>query len=198
MASAVSAQPPGGLRREPHDVFAETLREHGVRVHFFGELLAETLDLPEGRAFVLDRLCTPEVLGPTLVRPLRELFDDLDGPRLAECLVGGVLRADLRPLRAQSLKWEMLRAGDFVLPPLPNHLFTRDNSCWVYGGVSINPMAKPARQLDTVMTMIDRTTFVLYPYIERHWRSWTITHNDTDAGLLTRGACRWTCTGAAC
>jgi len=51
-------------------------------------------------AFVLDRLCTPEILGPTLAGPLRELFDDLDGPRLAGHLTGGVLRADLRPLRA--------------------------------------------------------------------------------------------------
>ncbi len=119
-------------------------------MHYFGQLLAETLELPEGRTFVLDRLCTPEILGPTLTGPLRELFEDLDGLRLAEHLTGGVLRADLRPLRAKSLKWDMLRADDFLLPPLPNHLFTRDNSCWVYGGVSVNPMAKPARQRETL------------------------------------------------
>ena len=46
----------------------------------------------------------------------------------------------------------MLRADDFVLPPLPNHLFQRDNSCWIYGGVTINPMAKPARQRETLHT----------------------------------------------
>ena len=34
----------------------------------------------------------------------------------------------------------------FVLPPLPNTLFTRDSSCWIYGGVSINPMYWPARR----------------------------------------------------
>ena len=37
--------------------------------------------------FVLDRLCTPEMLGPNLITPLRQLFDDLDGPALAEFLV---------------------------------------------------------------------------------------------------------------
>ncbi|HEV2370532.1 MAG TPA: arginine deiminase [Streptosporangiaceae bacterium] len=261
--------------KEEHDVFAETLRGKGVRVHYFGQLLAETLELPEGRAFVLDRVCTPETLGPMLISPVRQLFEDLDGPRLAEYLVGGVLKADLRPLRAKSLKWDMLRADDFLLPPLPNHLYTRDNSCWVYGGVSVNPMAKPARQretmhiravyryhplfteadfvtyygdddtnhlpasveggdvhvlgngtvligmgerttpmaaetlahalfasgqahtviaielpkshammhLDTVMTMIDRATFVLYPYIDRHPRSWTITRDNHGADL---------------
>jgi arginine deiminase len=136
--------------KEQHDVFAETLRERGVRVHYFGQLLAETLEVPEGRAFVLDRVCTPEMLGPELVDPLRKLTDDTDAAILASYLVGGVLKADLRPLQARSLKWDMLRADDFLLPPLPNHLFARDNSCWVYGGVSISPMAKPARQRESV------------------------------------------------
>jgi arginine deiminase len=136
--------------KEEHDVFAEELRQRGVSVHYFGQLLAETLDVPVGREFILDRVCTPEILGPELVRPVRRLFDDLDGASLAEHLVGGVLKADLRPLRVRSLKWDMLRADDFVLPPLPNHLFPRDNSCWIYGGVSVNPMAKPARQRETL------------------------------------------------
>ncbi|HTS97469.1 MAG TPA: arginine deiminase [Streptosporangiaceae bacterium] len=136
--------------KEEHDVFAEVLRDHGVTVHYFGQLLAETLEQPEGRDFVLDRVCTPEFLGPELVQPFRRLAADLDGASLAEYLVGGVLKADLQPLRAHSLKWDMLQADDFVLPPLPNHLFPRDNSCWVYGGVSVNPMAKPARQRETL------------------------------------------------
>jgi arginine deiminase len=136
--------------REEHDVFAGTLRDRGVVVHYFGELLAQTLDVPAGREFVLDRVCTAEQFGPSLVGPFRELAEGLDSARLAEYLVGGVLKADLHPLRARSLKWDMLHADDFVLPPLPNHLFPRDNSCWVYGGVSVNPMAMPARRRETL------------------------------------------------
>ena len=60
------------------------------------------------------------IFGPNLVQPLRKLFEDLDGPALAEFLVGGVLKADLHPARAHSLKWDMLQADDFVLPPLRN------------------------------------------------------------------------------
>jgi len=162
-----------------------------------------------------------------------------------------------------------------VLPPLPNHLFQRDNSCWLYHGVSVNLMAKPARQreslhsravyryhpmfapaeftwhygdtdathrsatveggdvhvlgrgavmigmgerttpmavellaqalfrsgqvsvviavelpfsrammhLDTVMTMVDRGTFVLYPYLDPRLRSWTVTPGDSGTDL---------------
>jgi arginine deiminase len=203
------------------------------------------------------------------------MFDDLDGAALAEFLVGGVLKADLQPGRARSLTWEMLHNDDFVLPPLPNHLYQRDNSCWIYRGVSVNTMAKPARQretlhsraiyryhpmfagagftrydadddgyhvpataeggdvhvlgngavmigmgerttasavemlsaalfrsgqvdtviaielpvtrammhLDTVMTMIDRGTFVLYPYLDPRLRSWTVTDGGGDVAV---------------
>jgi arginine deiminase len=270
--------------KEEHDAFAEALRDKGVQVHLYGQLLAETLELPEGRSFVLDRVCTPELLGPSLVEPARRLFDDLDGHELAQYLVGGVLKADLQPLRTRSLKWEMLSSDDFVLTPLPNHLFQRDNSCWIYGGVTVNPMAKPARQreslhtraiyrfhpmfadadfvtyygdedrsfqpatieggdvhvigngavligmgerstpmavetvahalfdsgqattvvaielprshafmhLDTVMSMVDKGTFVLYPYFDRQLRSWTVNDGEKPGELfVTQNADLW-------
>jgi arginine deiminase len=109
--------------KEEHDAFAEALRDKGVLVHYYGQLLAETLDLPAGRAAVLDRLCTPAIFGPSLVDPVRRLFEEEDGKTLAEFLIGGVLKGDLHPTRAHSLKWNMLKADDFILPSLPNHLF---------------------------------------------------------------------------
>src|SRR5579871_6709335 len=60
--------------REEHDAFADALRDKGVEVLYFDHLLAEVLDLPAGRQHVLDRVCTPEQVGPTLVTPLRTLF----------------------------------------------------------------------------------------------------------------------------
>jgi len=83
--------------REEHDAFAQALRDKGVEVLYYGQLLAETLEVPDGRAFVLDRLCTPENLGPSLVDPMRALFEQLDGRALADYLVGGVLKADVHP-----------------------------------------------------------------------------------------------------
>ena len=44
-----------------------------MQVHYFGRLLAATLEIPDGRAFVLDRVCTPEMLGPALVAPVGAL-----------------------------------------------------------------------------------------------------------------------------
>jgi arginine deiminase len=254
--------------REEHDAFAGALEDRGVVVHHFEDLLAETLAVPVARTWLLDQLCTPERVGPALADVLRRVADDLDAGLLGRYLVGGVTRADLESSGVTGgLTWSMLQHDDFVLTPLPNHLFPRDNSCWVYGGVSINPMAKVARQretlhmraiyrfhphfagagfetwyggddvdhlpasieggdvhvigngavmigmgerttpmavellssalfasgqvvkviaaelprshafmhLDTAMTMLDRTTFVAYPYLDTNLRSWTLT-----------------------
>lgn len=136
--------------REEHDVFAQVLRDQGVRVHHFAELFAQTLNSPRARAFVLDRIVTEQRVGPTLVPSLRSLAEDVDAETLAELLIGGITRADLSPLRARSLRWQSLGLDDFVLPPLPNTLFQRDNSAWIYEGVSVNPMAMPARQRESV------------------------------------------------
>jgi arginine deiminase len=43
-----------------------------------------------------------------------------------------------------------LEPTDILLPPLPNFMFQRDPSCWIYGGVTLNPMAKPARKPETI------------------------------------------------
>lgn len=138
--------------REEHDAFAQTLRDKGVEVFYYEDLLAETLDLPGGRAFVLDRLCTPENFGPLLSDPLRSLFEGLDGRTLADRLIAGLLKEELGTEFPRSLRWGVLGPDDFVLRPLPNHLFQRDNSCWIYEGVTINPMAKPARQRESLHT----------------------------------------------
>lgn len=136
--------------REEHDVFTQTLRDHGVVVHQFGELLAETLESDEAREFVLDRVCSVHRMGPTLTASLRAWAEDVEPATLASLLVGGVTKSDISPLQIGSLRWEMLGLDDFVLPPLPNTLFQRDNSAWVYSGVSINPMAKPARMRESI------------------------------------------------
>ena len=37
------------------------------------------------------------------------------------------------------------------MPPLPNTLYTRDTTCWVYGGVTLNPLFWPARHDETLL-----------------------------------------------
>jgi len=137
--------------REEHRAFADGLREKGVTVHYFAQLLGETLEIPEAREFVIERLANPHTVGPQLVAPLRELAESVDGQTLAQYFIGGILKRDLNlPNSVHSLLWEYLDDYDFILTPLPNHLFQRDNTAFVYHGLSVNPMAKPARKRETL------------------------------------------------
>ncbi|MFE9773743.1 arginine deiminase [Streptomyces sp. NPDC005931] len=136
--------------REEHDAFAQALRDRGVRVHLFADLLARTLELPDARDWLLDRVVTKETVGPALVEPVRTLCTDLDGETLAGYLIGGLIKDDLPLTTGDSLVWSALTDDDFALAPLPNHLFPRDNSCWIYDRCSVNPMARPARRRESL------------------------------------------------
>ncbi len=131
--------------RQEHDVFVDALRERGVVVHSFGELLVETMALGKARDWLLDRRVHAGVVGLDMVDEMRGWLNEMSAGLLATCLVGGIARAEL-PFEPKGLTGRTLAPQDFVLPPLPNQLFTRDSSCWIYRAVSANPMYWPARR----------------------------------------------------
>ncbi|MFF1370058.1 arginine deiminase [Streptomyces sp. NPDC091682] len=138
--------------RDEHDAFADVLRDRGVRVHLLADLLTETLDGIEARQLVLDRVFDEREFGILGTDRLRTHFDSLEPAALTACLIGGVTKAELleRTGPIPSVRLHAMAPDDFLLAPLPNHLFTRDTSCWVYDGVSVNPMNKRARRRETV------------------------------------------------
>jgi arginine deiminase len=138
--------------RQEHDGFADVLRDRGVEVHLFGDLLAEALEIPAARASVLDRTFHEKEYGPLATDHLRAVFDEMSGAELAEALVGGMTKREYleRHPEPVSVRFHVMDLDDFLVAPLPNHLFTRDTSAWIYDGVSINAMRWPARQRETV------------------------------------------------
>lgn len=133
---------------EEHDKFAQTLTEQGVEVLLLHNLLVETLAVSEAKTWLLNTQISDLRYGPIFARDLRSYLSDMDNEHLATLLLGGLAYSEL-PIKSASMLPKMHRPLDFVIEPLPNHLFTRDTSCWVYGGVSLNPMMKPARQRET-------------------------------------------------
>jgi arginine deiminase len=135
-----------------HDAFAGALRSRGVVVHYYGDLLAQTLDIAEARAYVLDRVFDPRWHGPLAAATLRASLAGLDSARLAEFLAGGITKREIAELgpEPKSIAFHSLDPDGFVLAPLPNLLYQRDTSCWIYRGVSINAMRRPARIRETV------------------------------------------------
>jgi arginine deiminase len=130
-----------GRAREEHDAFATALETRGVEIVYLDDLLADVLEEPEVRAELVQTL-DPQLLGPTLGPEVRAWLTGLPSADLAQHLIAGVTFDEL-PFVSDSIVARMARG--YVATPLPNTLFTRDTSAWIYGGVSISAMAMPAR-----------------------------------------------------
>jgi arginine deiminase len=135
--------------RQEHDAFADALAERGVEVLYLHELLAETLAIAEARDSVLAQTIEAASLGPRLGPAVQEWLAALNVHELARWLIGGVAFTEL-PFGTDALPARVAELDTFVLAPLPNHLFTRDTSAWVYDGVSIHAMAMPARRRESI------------------------------------------------
>ena len=135
--------------RQEHDAFVDLMRGRDVEVLLFHELLAETLDQPEAREWVLSRRLRPEETTVMFAQDLTDWMNEMPGDELATRLTGGVTARELPDTIASVVK-NAMRPTDFVIAPLPNQLFMRDTSAWIFGGVSINQMYWPARQHETL------------------------------------------------
>ncbi len=133
-----------------HYAFVNVMQERGVEVLELHDLLAQTLNDGQARAWVLERKITPDFIGVGIKEELRAWLDAMPAPRLAEHLIGGITRAEL-PFAPKGLFAQCLQPAGFVLPPLPNTLFTRDSSSWIFDRVTLNPMYWPARRQETLL-----------------------------------------------
>ena len=133
--------------QQEHDAFANALRSRGTVVHYYSDLLAQTLDITAARDYILDGVFDSRWHGPLACGQLRAAVDGLDSVTLAGYLVGGITKREISELAPEpkSIAFHSLDPDGFVLVPLPNLLYQRDTSCWIYGGVSINAMRRQAR-----------------------------------------------------
>ncbi len=136
--------------QDEHDVFAEALRSRGVEVLYLTELLITALESPEARATGIERTLTDLRFGDQLRRTLRERLSELAPGHLAEILTAGLRNDELTGVR--SLVTGLMAPEDFLIDPLPNLLFTRDNSVWIGDRVAITSLAMPARKRETQLT----------------------------------------------
>ena len=135
--------------RQEHDAFVDLMREQGIEVLLFHELLAETLEDPAAREWVLSRRLRPQDVTAIFSDELTAWMTGMPADELALRLTGGVTVREL-PAEVNALIGRVLRPTDFVIAPLPNQLFTRDPSAWIYGGVSLSSMYWPARRKETL------------------------------------------------
>ncbi|HNM12020.1 MAG TPA: arginine deiminase, partial [Mycobacterium sp.] len=140
--------------RRDHFDFVSKMRERGVDVVELHNVLTETIANPEARKWLLDREIVPNEVGLGLVDETRAYLDSLEPRRLAEFLIGGMSTRDLPSDVAsgyRALAREQAGVTEYLMPPLPNTLYTRDTTCWIYGGVTLNPLFWPARHDETLL-----------------------------------------------
>lgn len=166
--------------RSDHDAFTTALKERDVEVLEMHDLLADILAISAARKWLLDRKLGADFVDVETAEQLRPWLEALPPARLAEHLIGGVSRAEM-PFEPAGLLGLYSTPSDMLLPPLPNTLFTRDNSCWIGDGVVLSSMFWPARQQETLlMTVIYR----FHPKFGSKTKIWW-GDPDKDHGLAT-------------
>ena len=141
--------------KRDHFDFMTKMRERGIEVVEMHNLLEETVKNPEALKWILDRKITANSVGLGLQSEVRSFIEGLEARKVAEFLIGGVSGADLakhKDSEAAKMFNAYLGESSFLFPPLPNTQFTRDTTCWIYGGVTLNPMYWPARRQETLLT----------------------------------------------
>ena len=140
--------------KRDHFDFINKMRTRGVDVAEMHNLLAETVAIPEARKWILDQQVIPDQVGLGLIDEVRSYLEGLDARNLAETLIGGLSTEEFPETHGgEMLKLIKDAAGvtEYILPPLPNTLYTRDTSCWIYGGVTINSLFWKARHEEPVL-----------------------------------------------
>ena len=141
--------------KRDHFDFITKMRDRGVDVVEMHNLLAETVAVPEGKKWILDNQVVPNQVGLGFIDELRSYLEGLSNRDLAETLIGGLSTLEFpESIGGKALQVVKEAAGvtEYLLPPLPNTLYTRDTTCWIYGGVTLNPLYWPARHEETILT----------------------------------------------
>jgi arginine deiminase len=143
------------VAKRDHADFVLKMRDRGIEVIEMHDMLAETLEIPEAKKWILDQQVVPNEVGLGLVEDVRAFLESLSSRQLAEYLIGGLAVYDMpKDIGSDFLKTAQGASGitGYLLPPLPNTLYTRDTTCWIYGGVTLNPLYWPARHEETILT----------------------------------------------
>jgi arginine deiminase len=135
--------------KREHDAFCEVMRERGIEVFEAETLLAQALAQAETKDWVAAHILNERQVGIGASERARSWIAEADTADVAEFLIGGITRTDVQ--RDLGLVWLSSDPSTMLLPPLPNFLFQRDPSCWIFDGVTINPMTKPARKPESMI-----------------------------------------------
>ena len=146
-----------------HADFVTKMVSRDIEVLELHDLLEETLVMPGAKDWLLDHVATENTVSLCLVDSVRSLLNSLDNKTLAISLLGGLSVREIpeehRP-EAATLIQSSIGESEYLIDPVPNMLYTRDTTCWIYGGVTLNPLFWPARKRET---MVMKAIYLFHP-----------------------------------
>ena len=143
------------VAKRDHLDFQQKMRDRGVEVVEMHDLLTTTMGIPEARKWLLDQRVTENEVGLGLLEDVRSYLEERPDRQLAEILIGGLSVEEFPDSHSGALM-NLIREAQgltsYLVTPLPNTLYTRDTTCWIYGGCTVNPLYWPARKDETLLT----------------------------------------------
>ncbi|NGX31595.1 MAG: Arginine deiminase [Chlamydiae bacterium] len=128
-----------------HDHFTKLLKSYGVKTYFVEDLLEDVLKQAKPRKWILEKIVFRQFFELDFASRVLEFLHSLKPKQLVYHLTAGLTVKECH-VKSMGLMGHLLKDDDFIIPPLPNHYFTRDTSCWIGNGVCINPMHYAVRQ----------------------------------------------------
>lgn len=136
--------------QQEHDQFTQALRDRGVQVLYFTQLLQDVLEYAPARDWAIGATLGAVTLGEELTGQVRRHLTGLDPERLAGLLISGLTAGEFTGGRGAV--YQLLAAADFIVEPLPNLVFARDLSTWIGDRVAVASPVSPGRRREAELT----------------------------------------------
>jgi arginine deiminase len=130
-----------------HDAFADELRRRDVEVLILRDLLVDVVSDADARGEAIRHTLADPRYGAALRDTVERKLAELAPGELADVLIGGLSHDELGG--GHGIAWQLMSPHDFVIPPLPNLLFTRDSSVCVGDAVAVTSVSLPARRRES-------------------------------------------------
>ena len=139
-----------------HADFVNKLTQRGVEVVELHDAAGRRRwQIAGARDWLLDRKIVPNQVGLGLVDGTRAYLESLAAARSSRSSSSAGWRPTTCPTTSApaTSAWPASPTGarEYLMPPLPNTLYTRDTTCWLYGGLTMNPLYWPARKDETLI-----------------------------------------------
>lgn len=140
------------IAQEEHDKFSKVLKDNGVEVVYYEDLLTEVISNKSLKnSFINDFLSLSKINAKGLRTSITDYLLKLNDKEMVSKIIAGIKREDIKQTAPMSLMDLTDDVYPFVSDPMPNLYFTRDPGACVGNGICINRMHTPARKRESLL-----------------------------------------------